>query len=100
MGFLLVRLQRVSRMKRVAATVMVFLAVGASAALAGLEGDVQKVLDEKYMRGKDYGIEVLRLGTSPGEAKVWLVGVGVNWACPRSAHGAPPVGDVLVVPSP
>lgn len=58
-------------MKRVAATVMVFLAVGAaSVARAGLEGDIQKVLDEKYMRGKDYGIEVLRLGSSSGDAKV------------------------------
>jgi D-alanyl-D-alanine carboxypeptidase/D-alanyl-D-alanine-endopeptidase (penicillin-binding protein 4) len=57
-------------MKRVAATVMVFLAVGASAARAGLEGDIQKVLDDKYMRGKDYGVEVLRLGSSPGEARV------------------------------
>ncbi|HZZ44507.1 MAG TPA: D-alanyl-D-alanine carboxypeptidase/D-alanyl-D-alanine-endopeptidase [Tepidisphaeraceae bacterium] len=37
------------------------LLVLASVAHAGLEGDIQKVLDDKSMHGKDVGIEIVRL---------------------------------------
>lgn len=59
-------------MKRVVASLALFLAVGLSGGLAhaGLDGDIQKVLDEKLMKGRDCGVEILRLGSSPGDAKV------------------------------